>query len=121
MARPEGPKNRALLPKPSLVPAIPVAPANVKIQTRKLENTTDLTWSASPDGSVAGYRVLWRDTTSPNWEHVMNVGTELKANLDMSKDNVFFAVQAVDKNGHASLPVTPTPETAPTPSGRTPE
>lgn len=89
----------------------PAAPADVKIQTTKLENSTDLTWSASPDKNVDHYRVVWRDTTAPNWEHVMDVGNELKAHLDMSKDNVFFAVQSVDKKGHASLPVTPVPET----------
>jgi len=98
----------------------PAPPADVKIETRKLDNNSDLVWQASPDGDVAEYRVLWRDTTAPNWEHVMNVGQELKATLDMSKDNVFFAVQAVDRNGHASLPVTPTPETTPPPAARTP-
>jgi hypothetical protein len=28
----------------------------------------------------------------------------------MSKDNVIFAVRAVDNQGHRSLPVTPLPE-----------
>ena len=91
----------------------PAAPANVKIETKKLENTTDLNWQASPDGEVAEYQVLWRDTSSPQWEHVQNVGTDLKAHFDMSKDNVFFAVRAVDKKGHASLPIVPMPEVAP--------
>jgi hypothetical protein len=102
----------------------PAPPGNVKIETLKLENGTDLTWSASADGNVAEYQVLWRDTTAPNWEHVKSVGVDLKASLDMSKDNVFFAVRAVDKNGHASLPVIPLPETRPAqaaPGTKTPE
>jgi hypothetical protein len=91
----------------------PAEPVNVRIETQKLENGTDLMWEASPDGNVAEYQVLWRETTSPHWEHVQSVGTELKAHLDMSKDNVFFAVRAVGKNGTASLPVTPLPQLAP--------
>jgi hypothetical protein len=99
----------------------PAAPQNVKIETLKLENGTDLTWSASPDGNVAAYQVLWRDTTAPNWEHVKSVGTDLKASLDLSKDNVYFAVRAVDKQGHASLAVIPMPDTRPAQPARTPE
>lgn len=91
----------------------PASPANVKIDTLKLENGTDLTWAASPDGQVAEYQVLWRDTDASRWQHVQSVGTELKAHLEMSKDNVFFAVRAVDSKGHASLPVVPLPVTRP--------
>ncbi len=91
----------------------PAEPQNVRVETQKLENDTDLTWEASPDGNVAEYQVLWRDTTSPTWDHVQSVGTDLKAHLDMSKDNVFFAVRAVDKKGNASLPVVPLPQGPP--------
>ena len=99
----------------------PASPANVKIDTVKLENGTDLTWSASPDGQVAEYQVLWRDTDAPRWQHVQSVGNDSKAHLDISKDNVFFAVRAVDSKGHASLPVIPMPETRPVQPTRTPE
>jgi len=99
----------------------PAEPANVKIETLKLENGTDLMWSASSDGDVAQYQVLWRDTDSSRWQHLQSVGTELKAHLDISKDNVFFAVRAVDSKGHASLPVVPLPETRPAQPTRTPE
>jgi hypothetical protein len=33
-----------------------------------------------------------------------------KATVPVSKDNVIFAVQAVDEAGHRSLPVVPQPE-----------
>ena len=67
-----------------------------------------------PDlGSLAGrasYEVLWRDTTSPEWEHAKPVGNVTRATLPMSKDNVIFAVRAVDSAGHRSLAVVPQPE-----------
>ena len=46
----------------------PAPPAKVRLQTKQLENDSTLTWEASPGG--ASYEVLWRDTASPEWEHV---------------------------------------------------
>ena len=66
--------------------------------------------NGSANGSTASFEVLWRTTTSPDWEHSHYVGNATKATMDMSKDNVIFAVRAVDDKGHFSLPVTPTPE-----------
>ena len=77
--------------------------------TKDLENDTTLTWEASP-GEPAEYEVIWRATTSPQWEHAQDVGNATRATLKISKDNVIFAVRAVDKAGHRSLPVVPTPE-----------
>jgi hypothetical protein len=59
---------------------------------------------------VAGYEVLWRATSSPEWEHAQAAGDVTSITIDKSKDNVIFAVRAVDKAGHRSLPVVPTPE-----------
>jgi hypothetical protein len=88
----------------------PAPPANVHIQTKDLENDTTLTWDASPGGMAMGYEVLWRATTSPEWEHAQKCGNVTRATLKLSKDNVIFAVRAVDHAGHSSLPVVPTPE-----------
>ncbi len=90
--------------------AAPAPPANVHVLTKDLENNTTLTWEAPPDGLAAEYEVLWRATTSPEWEHAQNVGTVTHATLKLSKDNVIFAVRAVDRAGHESLPVVPVPE-----------
>ena len=90
--------------------AAPGPPANVHILTKDLENDSTLTWEASPGGLASGYEVLWRATTSPEWEHAQNVGNVLRTTLKLSKDNVIFAVRAVDAAGHRSLPVVPTPE-----------
>ncbi|MGA7514011.1 MAG: M28 family metallopeptidase [Candidatus Sulfotelmatobacter sp.] len=88
----------------------PAPPANVHLLTKDLENNSTLTWEASPGGRAAEYEVLWRATTSPEWEHVQKTGNVLRATLNLSKDNVIFAVRAVDAEGHRSLPVVPVPE-----------
>jgi len=88
----------------------PAPPANVHLLTKDLENHSTLTWEHSPGGRAAEYEVLWRATTSPEWEHVQKVGNVLHATLNLSKDNVIFAVRAVDAEGHRSLPVVPLPE-----------
>ena len=88
----------------------PAPPANVHILTKDLENDSTLTWEASPGGLAKEYEVLWRATDSPEWEQTQNVGNVTRATLKLSKDNVIFAVRAVDKGGHRSLPVVPTPE-----------
>jgi hypothetical protein len=86
----------------------PAPPAKVRLQTKQLENDSTLTWEASP--GAASYDVLWRDTVSPEWEHAKSVGNVTRATMPLSKDNVIFAVRAVDAAGHRSLPVVPQPE-----------
>jgi hypothetical protein len=90
--------------------AAPAPPANVHLETKDLVNDSTLTWDASPGGLAAAYEVLWRATTSPEWEHAQNVGNVTRTTMKLSKDNVIFAVVAVDKDGHRSLPVVPTPQ-----------
>jgi peptidase M28-like protein len=86
----------------------PAPPAKVRLQTKQLENDSTLAWEASPGN--ASYEVLWRDTASPQWEHVQPVGNVTRATLPLSKDNVIFAVRSVDRAGHRSLSVVPQPE-----------
>jgi hypothetical protein len=88
----------------------PAPPANVHLLTKDLENDSALTWEKSPGGAASGYEILWRATSSPEWEHVEKVGNGTRATLKLSKDNVIFAVRAVDAQGHRSLPVVPLPE-----------
>jgi hypothetical protein len=82
----------------------------VRLLTTNLENDSTLEWDGSSGGLAASYEVLWRATSSPEWEHVERVGNEGRATLKLSKDNVIFAVRAVDAQGHRSLPVVPLPE-----------
>ncbi len=88
----------------------PAPPANVHLLTKNLENDSTLAWDASPGGLAKEYEVLWRATSSPEWEHLHKAGGATRATLRVSKDNVIFAVRAVDAQGHRSLPVVPTPE-----------
>jgi Zn-dependent M28 family amino/carboxypeptidase len=85
----------------------PAPPANVKMETKNLENDTTLNWDPSPGAS--GYEVIWRPTSSPDWKNSLAV-TATRATLKVSKDNVIFAVRALDAAGHRSLPVVPEPE-----------
>jgi hypothetical protein len=86
----------------------PASPAKVRLQTKQLENDSTLTWEAAP--GAASYEVLWRDTASPEWEQAKSVGNGTHTMLPLSKDNVIFAVRALDSAGHRSLPVVPQPE-----------
>jgi hypothetical protein len=86
----------------------PAPPANVKLVTTNLENDSTLKWD--PAHRASSYEVAWRATSAPEWEHAQDVGNVTKATLQISKDNVIFAVRAVDNEGHRSLPVVPLPE-----------
>jgi hypothetical protein len=88
----------------------PAPPANVRIALKKPENTSTLAWGSSPGGRADGYELLWRSTTTPDWEHVQALGNVTQYTSPLSKDNEIFAIRAVDKAGHRSLAVVPSPE-----------
>lgn len=86
----------------------PKAPAKVGIEVKELSNSSTLKWS-SPDGHAQyGYQILMRETSSSHWEKTF-FSKDTQIEIPYSKDNYFFAVQAVDALGHASLPVFPIP------------
>ena len=86
----------------------PSMPQEVRVDTRRLTNYTNLYWKAPKSGKVKGYNVLMRETSSPVWQKRFFT-TELKMDLPYSKDNYFFAVQSVSEDGNESLPVIPSP------------
>ena len=86
----------------------PGMPQDVKVETRRLTNLTNLNWKNPKQGKVRGFYVLMRETTSAFWQKKYFT-TELKMDLPYSKDNYFFAVQSVSMDGNESLPVVPTP------------
>ncbi|MGV3589637.1 MAG: M28 family peptidase [Adhaeribacter sp.] len=98
--------NAATLANLALAPYVP---ENVGVVTSNLTNKTELRWEAPKKGEKpAGYYILMRETSAPMWEKKIFVrGTTTL--LPYSKDNYFFAVQAVDAEGHESLPVIPKP------------
>ncbi|HAF13193.1 MAG TPA: aminopeptidase [Blastocatellia bacterium] len=92
--------NAASLAMLSLAPA---RPRNVGVLTTRLTNDTDLKWDANKEPDLAGYEIVWRDTTSPVWTNARAVGKLTSYTMkSMSKDNYFFGVRAVDKQGNKS-------------------
>jgi len=87
----------------------PQEPGNVGMNTARLENDTRLRWEASPSAHTAGYEVLWRETTSPVWQHkAFTTDTSYTVEL-VSKDNYLFGVRSVSEGGHISSTVYPFP------------
>ena len=80
----------------------PSPPARARIITARLGTDTTIRWEKSPEPDVAGYEVVWRDTTSPTWDHAVNAGAATELTLDLGKDDVFFGVRAYDKDGYRS-------------------
>ncbi|HKO97868.1 MAG TPA: M28 family metallopeptidase [Pyrinomonadaceae bacterium] len=102
--------NAAALAALALAPA---RPKNVSILTARLTNDTDLKWAANREPDLAGYEIVWRETTSPVWTNSKMVGNVTSCTAKgMSKDNFFFGVRAVDKAGTRS------PVSFPKPLGR---
>jgi hypothetical protein len=87
----------------------PGTPKNVRVRTSTLTNDTELYWTRGTEPDLAGYEIVWRETTEPEWTHQIAVGNTTTATIDMSKDNVFFGVRAIDQAGHRSPVAYPTP------------
>ncbi len=88
----------------------PPAPSGASLETRKVENDTTVRWDAVNAPDLAGYEIVWRDTTSPFWEHALYVGDATRATLtELSKDDVQLGVRSVDRAGHRSLVSFPLP------------
>lgn len=83
----------------------PPAPSTVEIGGI-VEPSAKLKWN-KVDGAV-GYKIYWRDTTSPTWDNHKYVGDVTEHTLNgIVIDNFFFGVAAIGKDGHESLVVFP--------------
>lgn len=93
----------------------PAAPRGVELEAVKLENDTTMRWEPNREPDLAGYRIVWRDTTAAQWEQALDVpkDTTRYTIKGVSKDNVIFGLEAVDTAGHASQAVYPKPRLAP--------
>jgi hypothetical protein len=99
----------------ALLALAPAMPKKVNILTARLTNDTELKWDRNQEPDLAGYEVVWRETTSSVWTGSQRVGNVTSYTMKgMSKDNYFFGVRAIDKQGNRS------PVSFPRPLGRTP-
>jgi hypothetical protein len=65
-------------------------------------NNTVLSWNANPESDLAGYEVVMRETTSPDWTSAIAVGNVTAVTLNIAKDNLQFGVRAVDQDRNRS-------------------
>ena len=82
----------------------PPAPKNLMIGGA-VKPSTRLKWDAIEDPNLAGYKIYWRDTTAPQWQHVRYVD---KSTTDFTLENIvidnyLFGVASVSKDGVESV------------------
>jgi Zn-dependent M28 family amino/carboxypeptidase len=70
-----------------------------------VEASVKLKWTKV--GGAKGYKIYWRDTTSPTWDHSRYVESTSFTLNGIVIDNFFFGVAAVGQNGHESVVVFP--------------
>lgn len=80
----------------------PRPPGNVRMIAAQLETGATLRWERSPEPDTAGYEIVWRQTTSPDWEGAIDAGDAAEWKSPASKDNWFFGVRAYDREGYRS-------------------
>ena len=79
----------------------PLAPKNVAIGGI-VKPSVSLQWEKV--NNAKGYKIYWRDTTSPTWDNSRFVGNVTTFTLDgIVVDNYYFGVVAVGDNGEESL------------------
>ena len=82
----------------------PPAPTEVAIGGI-VEASARLKWNKVE--GAKGYKIYWRDTTSPTWDHSRYIETTEFTLDGVVIDNFFFGVAAVGENGHESVVVFP--------------
>ena len=108
--------NAAALASLALAPSVP---RQVEMENLRLEGDTTLRWQPNPEPDVAGYRIVWRATTAPDWQFSRDVGNVARATLiGISKDDFSFGLQAYDRDGNVSVAAYPKPYRLPTTPGK---
>ena len=85
----------------------PPQPENVRIGGA-VRPSTVLAWDGVDDPNLVGYKVYWRDTTVPQWQHARYVGNVTGYTLqNIVIDNYLFGVASVGQDGNESVVVFP--------------
>lgn len=93
----------------AVLASAPARPKSVGMATG-LSDDTELKWDANTEPDLAGYEIVWRDTTAATWTNSRPVGNILNFTMKgMSKDNYFFGVRAIDTQGNRSPATYPRP------------
>ncbi|WP_299839722.1 M28 family peptidase [uncultured Tenacibaculum sp.] len=83
------------------IASAPPSPKNVGIGGI-VEASAKFKWDTVK--GAKGYKIYWRDTTSPTWDHFKYVENVNEFVLDgIVVDNFFFGVSAIGENGHESI------------------
>ncbi|NAS11643.1 M28 family peptidase [Poritiphilus flavus] len=83
----------------------PAAPEEVRIGGI-VQPAAKFKWSKVE--GAAGYKIYWRETTSPTWDHHRYVGDVDEYTLEgIVVDNYFFGLAAIGADGHESVVVFP--------------
>ncbi len=82
----------------------PPPPTRVRIQGA-VSPSTSVSWAPAPADGAIGYRIYWRDTTAPQWEHsrFIPAGRTLVTLENIVIDHWLFGVAAVGPAGHESV------------------
>jgi hypothetical protein len=80
----------------------PSAPTDARMITATLDNRTTLRWDRAPEPDVAGYEIVWRETTCPYWQFALDVGDATEYTIAINKDNFFMGVRSYDREGYRS-------------------
>jgi Zn-dependent M28 family amino/carboxypeptidase len=87
----------------------PGTPKNAVLDDTVLTNSSTLRWDANTDPDIAGYEIVWRPCTEPDWTNAVPVGNVTTFTVPLAKDNVFLGVRAVNTAGKHSPVAFPTP------------
>jgi hypothetical protein len=90
----------------------PAAPAGAVMDVRGFQTDTALRWTANTESDLAGYEIVQRATTEPEWTKTIEVGNVTSVSLqNLFKDDFLFGVRAVDQAGNRSPVSFPRPAT----------
>ena len=86
-----------------LIGSSPPPPKNLSIGGI-VEPSVKFKWDQNNDDNIKGYKIYWRETSSPHWQFSKYIGNVNKYTLDdIIIDNYLFSVTSVSVGGYESI------------------
>ena len=86
-----------------LIGSSPPPPKNLAIGGI-VEPSVKFKWDENNDKNIKGYKIYWRETSSPHWQFSRYVGNINKYTLDgIIIDNYLFSLTSVSNSGYESI------------------